>query len=67
MALLSEGDLKRATLIESLSEFLVGPVNKQFASIFLEAFARSSSKSQASQNKSLEAETEEQFQQLQFV
>ncbi len=32
-------------LIESLSEFLLEPVNKQFHAIFVEAFARMSTKS----------------------
>ena len=46
-------------LIESLVEFLLQPVNKQFQSIFIEAFERQSTKSQASSNKNLEAEVEE--------
>jgi hypothetical protein len=46
-------------LVESLSEFLEIPINKQFQSIFIEAFARQSTKSQASNNKNLEAEAEE--------
>ena len=54
-------------LVESLSEFLEIPVNKQFQSIFIEAFARQSTKSQASTNKNLEAEAEEQFQMFQFL
>jgi hypothetical protein len=48
-------------LVESLAEFLVQPVNKQFQAIFIEAFERQSTKSQASSNKNLEAEVEEQF------
>ena len=54
-------------LLESLAEFLVQPVNKQFQSIFIEAFERQSTKSQASSNKNLEAEVEEQFQLFQFI
>jgi len=32
-------------LVESLAEFLVQPVNKQFQTIFIEAFERQSTKS----------------------
>ena len=48
-------------LVESLAEFLEIPVNKQFQVIFIEAFARQSTKSLASSNKNLEAEAEELF------
>jgi hypothetical protein len=48
-------------LLESLTEFLEIPVNKQFQTIFLEAYERQSTKGQASSNKNLEAEAEEQF------
>lgn len=54
-------------LVEILSEFLELPVNKQFQSIFVEAFARQSTKSQASNNKNLEAEAEELFQMFQLL
>lgn len=51
-------------LLESLADFLLVPVNRQFQTIFQEAFARMSTKSSASSNKNLEQDVEDSFQLL---
>eukprot|EP00347_Sterkiella_histriomuscorum_P011179 403373446 len=52
---------------DTLAEFLSIPLNKQYQMIFMEVFARQSTKSNASQNKNLEQEVEESFQLMQFL
>ena len=54
-------------LLESLADFLLVPVNRQFQTIFQEAFARMSTKSSASSNKNLEQDVEDSFQLLQVI
>ncbi|CDW88324.1 UNKNOWN [Stylonychia lemnae] len=54
-------------LFDTLAEFLHIPLNKQYQMIFIEVFARQSTKQNASVNKNLEQEVEENFQTLQFM
>lgn len=67
MGEIKENKEEAEIMMDSLAEFLLVPVNRQFQATFIEVFARSSTKQQAKSNVNIEQEVEEQFQTLQLI